>query len=221
MADNKLEVPEKSKGDAAHSIAKAGLSAIPVVGGLAAELFQNVIQPPLDKRRNEWMQLVGEKIEALEASGLKTEDLQNNEQFISAVMYASQLALRTHESEKIEALRNAVINIASGHAPEEVEQHLFLNFVDYFTPIHIQILKVFQNPTPPSGMSMGGLNHVLEHNLPNLRGQQELYKQFWKDLYSRGLVNTEGMNVTMSGNGLGQKRTTALGDQFINFITEQ
>lgn len=221
MSDNKLEVPKKSKGDAAHSIAKAGLSAIPVVGGPAAELFQNVIQPPLDKRRNEWMQLVGERIQALEANGLKTEDLQNNEQFVSAVMYASQLALRTHESEKIEALRNAVINIASGHAPEEVEQHLFLNFVDYFTPVHIQILKVFQNPEPPSGMSMGGLNHVLEHNLPNLRGQQELYKQFWKDLYSRGLLNTEGMNATMSGNGLGQKRTTALGDQFINFITEQ
>jgi hypothetical protein len=38
MADENLEVPLRSKGDAAHAIVKAGLSAVPMVGGPAVEL---------------------------------------------------------------------------------------------------------------------------------------------------------------------------------------
>lgn len=55
MADDKLKVPKRSKGDIAHTLTKAGLSTVPVVGGPTAELFQHLIQPPLEKRREEWM----------------------------------------------------------------------------------------------------------------------------------------------------------------------
>jgi len=220
MGKEKLEMPEASKGDVAHSIAKSGLSAIPVIGGAAVELFQNVVQPPLEKRRVEWMAQVGEKLQELEEKGFNLETLQENEQFISAAMYASQLALRTHKEEKIEALRNAVVNVARGQAPEDAMQHIFLNFVDTLTELHIQILKLFQAPTPPPNMSMGGLSDVLEYNMPEMRGRQDIYDQLWKDLYMRGLVSTDGMHMTMSGNGLGQKRTTGLGDAFLSFISE-
>lgn len=220
MDKEKLEVPEPSKRDVAHSITKAGLSAIPIVGGAAVELFQNVVQPPLEKRRVAWMAQVGEKLQELEEKGLNLETLQENEQFISAAMYASQLALRTHKEEKLSALRNAVANIATGQAPEEAMQHLFLNFVDSLTELHIQILKLFQSPTPPPNMSMGGLSSVLEYNMPEMRGRRDLYDQLWKDLYTRGLINTDGMHTAMSGNGLGQKRTTGMGDAFLRFISE-
>jgi len=114
MADDKHQVPKQSIGDVAHAIAKAGLSAIPVVGSPVAELLQLLIQPPIEKRRTEWMSQIGEALRDLEAKGLKLEDLQNNDQFVSAVMYASQLALRTHQSEKLAALRNAILNVAQG-----------------------------------------------------------------------------------------------------------
>jgi hypothetical protein len=67
---------------------------------------------------------------------------------------------------------------------------------------------------------MGGLGPVLEHNIPELRNCKELYTQLWRDLYSRGLLNTDGLNVTISGNGLSAKRTTNLGDDFLKFIAE-
>lgn len=220
MGKEKLELPAQSRGDVAHSIAKAGLSSIPVVGGAAVELFQNVVQPPLEKRRSAWMAQVGGKLQELEQKGLNLETLQENEQFISAAMYASQLALRTHKEEKLAALRNAVANIATGQAPEEAMQHLFLNFVDTLTELHMQILKLFQAPVPPPNMSMGGLSRVLEYKIPEMHGRRDLYDQLWKDLYTRGLVNTDGMHTTMTGNGLGQKRTTALGDAFLGFISE-
>lgn len=218
MTENKLSVPQKTGGDAAHAVVKAGLSAIPVVGGPAAELFQNIVQPPLEKRRVRWMEQVGEKLEELEQKGLNLESLQSNEQFVTAVMHASQVALRTHQAAKLDALRNAILNIAKGQAPDETVQHLFLGFVDSLTDQHLRILKIFQAPTPPPNMSIGGLGRVLEHNIPELRGRQDLYTQLWRDLYSRGLLNTDGLNVTMSGSGLAAKRTTSLGDAFLKFI---
>lgn len=220
MTHDKLKVPTQSKVDAAHAIAKAGLSAIPVVGGPAVELFQYIVQPPLEKRRGEWMAQVGEKLQELEANGLKLEELQNNEEFVSAVMHASQIALRTHQAAKLDALRNAIMNVAKGQAPDEALQNVFLNLVDSFTALHLRILKLFQAPSPPPNMSMGDLGSVLEHNIPELRGNRELYDQLWKDLYSRGLVNTDGLHIMMTGHGLGEKRTTGIGDGFLKFIDE-
>ncbi|UUZ63272.1 hypothetical protein LP417_27235 [Polaromonas sp. P1-6] len=92
-----IEVPESSKGDVAHALAKAGLSAVPFVGGPAVELFQLLVQPPLERRRQQWMQQVGEKLLELEAKGLSLEKLQGNEQFVSAAMQASAAAIRTHK----------------------------------------------------------------------------------------------------------------------------
>jgi len=218
MSRDKLAAPERSKGDIAHAFVKAGISAVPMIGGPAVELFQHLVQPPLDKRREVWMKEVGEKLQELEEKGLDLSKLQGNEQFISAVMQASQAALRTHKAEKLNALRNAVLNIASGTAPEETIQHLLLSFVDQLSEMHLRILKVFSEPESPPGLSMGGLGSVLEHNIPDLRGRRELYDQLWRDLYSRGLVNTDGLNVTMSGNGLTQRRTTGLGEALLKLI---
>ena len=106
-------------------------------------------------------------------------------------------------------------------SPGEALEHMFFEWIDSLSVLHLQTLKLFQNPTPPPGMSMGfGLSSVLEHNMPHLKGHNHIYNQIWKDLYSRGLVNTEGMNTTMSGQGLAAKRTTEIGDAFLRFISE-
>lgn len=220
MATDKPKVPKQSKGDVAHALAKAGLSIIPIVGSPAAELFQLIIQPPLEKRRGEFMTQVGEKLQELEAKGIKLEELQKNEEFVSTVMHASQIALRTHQEAKLVALRNAIVNVAKGQAPEEALQHVFLNLVDSFTELHLRILKVFQAPSPPPNIVNGGLSRVLEHNIPELQSKRELYDQLWKELYSRGLVSKDSLHVTMSGQSLAQKVTTGLGDAFLKFIEE-
>jgi hypothetical protein len=214
------ETPKSTAGDAAHAFAKAGLSMIPLVGGPAVELFQHLVQPPLERRRNEWMKQVGEKLQSLERDGVKLDDLQSNEQFITAVMQASTAALRTHKTEKLAALRNAVINIASGQGPEETIQHLLLSFVDDFSEMHLRVLTFADVPRPRAGISTAGLGHVLEENIPSLRGHRELYDQLWKDLYLRGLINTESLHGMMTRNGLVQSRTTDLGKALLNLIAE-
>jgi hypothetical protein len=220
VAANELDPPKPTKGDAVHAIAKAGLSAIPVVGGPAVELFQHLVQPPLERRRAAWMATVGEKLQELDSRGIDIEELGSKEEFISAVMHASQIALRTHQEEKREALCNAVFNVAAGQSPGEALEQMFFEWIDSLSVLHIQILKLFQNPKPPPGMSMGGLGSVLEYNMQHLRGHRHIYDQIWKDLNARGLVNTDSLHVTMSGQGLASKRTSEIGDAFLRFISE-
>jgi hypothetical protein len=61
-------------------------------------------------------------------------------------MHATQVALRNHHTEKREALCNAVLNVASGNAPQDNIQLMFLDFIDTLTPWHLRILHFFQNP---------------------------------------------------------------------------
>jgi hypothetical protein len=216
-----LDVPGPSKGDALHAVAKAGISLLPIAGGPGVELFQHLIQPPLEKRRIAWMGEVSQKLRELEERGLDLSALQGNEQFITAVMQASVAAIRTHQQAKLNALRNAVVNIALGESADETFQHLLLGFIDEFTEMHLRLLAFAKAPVPPAGLSMGGLSTVLEDNIPTLRGQDTLYNQLWKDLYTRGLVNTESLSGTMSVNGLSQNRLSPIGITLLNLITER
>lgn len=217
---NPLDTPNRSTGDVVHAAVRAGLSAIPVLGGTAAELFQLVIQPPLERRRVEWMAAVGEKLRELEEQGANLEELAKNEEFISAVMQASSIALRTHQQEKLDALRNAVLNTAVGEAPDESLQHMFFHWVDSFSALHLRVLNVFQAPKADPGHITGSLRAVLEASIPELRNQRHIYDQIWKELFASGLVNTENLHAMMTGTGLAEKRTSPLGDAFLQFINE-
>lgn len=211
----KLPPPEPTVGDGLLAWSKVGLAIIPT----ANELLALVIQPPLERRRQEWMRTVGERLAELEKEGkVKLEALQDNEEFVSAVLQASAVALRTHQTEKLEALRNAIINVAKGQAPEDALLHMYLLLVDDLSVFQVRMMHAMAAPQVPPNMSTGGLNHVLEHTLPEARGKEAVYRQLWSDLAARGLVDG-GLNVTMSGSGLATKRTTGLGDSFLKFIS--
>lgn len=60
---------------------------------------------------------------------------------VSIVLQATQIALRTHQTEKRMALRNAVMNAALPQAPEEGLQQMFLHFIDTFTEWHLRLLS--------------------------------------------------------------------------------
>jgi len=117
-------------GDLAHWIAKMGLAAIPAFGGTAVEVFQFLIQAPIERRRDTFVQQLGEQFLELEANGIKLENLQQNEQFISAVLQVTQTALRTHQAEKLATLRNVIVNMAQGQTLEDTLLHILLSHID-------------------------------------------------------------------------------------------
>lgn len=224
--EQKYQSPEPGKGDAAHAVVRAGLSAIPMLGGAAIELFSAIVTPPLERRRSEWMEEVGEALRKLEQErGIKLEDLQNNSAFIDTIMHASQAVLRNSQEEKRHALRNAVLNAALPNPLEEAIQQMFIDLIDSFTEWHLRFLKLFHAPSlwfethesRPRGLSLAS---VLEAAFPELRGRRSFYDQIWRDLYTRGLVTTESLHGMMTSHGLAQARTTEMGEQFLQFIEE-
>lgn len=225
----KYQPPEPTGADAAHLAVRAAISAIPTLGGPAAELFSALIAPPLERRRRAWMEEVAEGLRKLEDQGkVSFDELQEDEAFIDTLLHASQAAMRTHQQEKRAALRNAILNSALPNPPDESLRLVFLSLVDQFTVWHLRLLKLFQDPEgwarkhnrSYGSIYAGGLSSILESAYPELRGRREFYDQVWRDLYLRGLVNTESLHTMMTASGLMAKRTTDLGDRFLKFIEE-
>ncbi len=61
-------------------------------------------------------------------------------------MQATQAALKTHQTEKLKALRNAVINVALRNEPDADRQQQFVAMVDRFTRTHLSLLRFFSDP---------------------------------------------------------------------------
>jgi hypothetical protein len=220
-----------TKGDWAHTLTKAGISAVPFVGSPAAELFAALIVAPLAKRRDEWIESIARDLEALEerVDGLSLEDLSGNELFVTTVMQATQIVVRNHHQEKKEAARGAVLNTAIGRTPDEDTHMILLDMIDSLPPFHLRILKFFEDPEawgrahniqyPDMGMMGGSPSTALEFGIPELRGRRDFYDRVVKDLLIRGLLGTEQLHVMMTGHGAMAGRTTPLGTQLIRLIT--
>ena len=227
-----MEKPPKSKsaGDIAREVGRAIVSAIPAAGGPIQVVFENVFSAPIEKRKQAWLEKLADVVTELQqrVEGLTAENLAANEIFITVAMQASQVAIRNHQNEKLEALRNAVLNSGLPHPPEEDEQLIFVRLIDQLTPWHLRLLAVLNHPvqwmeqngvTYP-GWGTGGVSHVIEHCLPDLRGKRETYEQLVRDLQAEGLLGQgQYLHVTMTGHGMVESRTTDRGKRFIKFIT--
>ena len=228
--DQSQQLPQAEAGDQIHLAVKAALSAIPVAGGPAAELFAAVIAPPLARRRDRWLQSLADALAELQekVEGFSVERLAEREEFISAALQASRAAVETHQKEKLEALRDAVLNIALGHSPDEDQQAIFLGYIANLTGWHIRILRFLQAPqqvAAGSGIRIGptiagALAPILEQCFPDLHGRRDFYGQIVRDLNNRGFLNSgdDVLHVMMTASGLVAKRTTVLADQFLAFI---
>ncbi len=141
MSQNqKYDPPKHTTGDTAHLVSSAILSLIPG----AAELFRFFVIPPLEKRQQKWMEEVGQALRELEQKReAQLEELQNNPRFITVLVQATQAAMHNHQEEKINALRNVIVNSATGIDIDEDLQLQFVRFVDELTPSHLALLQFF------------------------------------------------------------------------------
>jgi hypothetical protein len=221
--------PKETALDVAHTVVKAALGSVPVVGSAASELFAAVVTPPIARRRDEWVENIALGLERLRAGeGLNYDELSRNDVFISTVLHATQAALRSHQQEKLDALRNAVLNSARSGAPDDDLQLTFLNLVDTFTPWHLRILAFLHDPrawldsrtVSYRHLMMGDVSTVLEMAFPELVSRRDFYDQVAKDLHVRGLLSTESLRVTMTADGMVSSRTTEMGKTFLKFISE-
>lgn len=215
----------------AYTVVKAAISGVPVVGGPAAELLGLVFGPPLEKRREKWLEQLAGAVEEIQQkmAELTPDKLSQDEAFVTTALHASEIAVRNHQKEKIEALRYAVVSAALPGAPDETMQQIFLNHVDNLTPLHLRVLAFFRDPqawgqlhqiTYPT-WTAGSPATVLEHSMSELAGRRGFYDQIVSDLEQRGLMMSAALHTTVTGPAMFSSRTTSLGNQFLDFISRK
>lgn len=224
-------VPNTERGETLLGLAKAGLSGVPGLGGLASELVEVVLGPQVQRRRNEWLNSLAERLVKLESQveGFRVANLVDDPAFISAMLQAGTIALRNHSTEKLAALRNAVLNVAVSSTSREDEHELFISLIDTFTRWHLRILAFLadkhgtadkRGTLPFPNWSMGGVATVLEHVYPELEGRRPLYDLIVSDLHRAGLADIDTLHATATRDGyMLAKQSSDMGDRFLTFIT--
>ena len=136
-----LDVPQTSAGDHAYAVVKGVVSTIPVVGPTIAEVFASFVVPPLERRRNEWMEDIVERLYELEkGQQVNFDNLRDNPEFLDTLLKASREAICTGNIDKRQALRNAVLNSAMPCPPSAAKQTMFLSWVGEMTEWHIRLV---------------------------------------------------------------------------------
>lgn len=203
--------------DVVEIVAKTAVSIIPVGGALATAVYDTVKGNALAKRQEKWKNALEERLSKTEET---LESLGNNELFTTALVRATELAMKTAREEKMGYLANAVVS-SIRHDLDEEKMVIFLELLEKYTISHIKIIYFFNDPTQFDGISannymMGSPSTVLFQVYPELNNY--LFNKIYNDLYVDGMVSSAHLNTTMSGSGMVQKRTTELGDDFLQFI---
>jgi hypothetical protein len=242
--DPRLEpAPERTAFDYGLLIAKVGAIAFPFFGA-GVTLFDLIATPLRGKRLNAWLEALRLRFNALshKVDGLTPARLAEDDAFVSAWNQATQAALRTHQEEKLEALKNAVVNVALGHEPDVDRQTVFLSLVDRFTPAHLRLLKAFKETPFPAwylGDFIGGADgtpYSARYGMTAMRRQNLLewvreqasgfsaYEEpfiqaLLTDLYNAGLTTIHPDFIHSEAGDTRGGTITAFGEYFLKFIT--
>ena len=216
---NKKELLQES----AEITAKTLLSAIPFGGTLITCVWDSIKAHAVGRRMEDWKNQIEEKLSTLDYS---LESIGENKLFTSAMMKATDIALKTAENEKRQYLANAVKNSASASIEESVMM-IYLDLLDKYTLWHIRLLHLFSNPKEfqqvnVGNIMMGSASIVVEQVYPEIAKEKALLDKIVKDLQIDGMM-AEGsyMHAGMTANGVVASRTTELGNSFLNFILDE
>lgn len=228
---------EIERSEDTHKALRLKSSLIPG-GAKVYDTFTALVQPMYEKRKDGWLNLLMHDLVRREEEGLiSLEKLSKNEEFVTIVTKATILAQQNHQKEKLDALRNIVLNSTewlSKGEPIFDWSHKFLMIVDQISPLHILLLKTFQNPAKEAQeqninfdeMVSASNKEVFFRIYPGLKDRTALANQCWKELYRFGFVASDNFSKTegtenmpyLHNHGKLLSQTTDFGNKFLDMI---
>jgi len=206
---------------------EAGLQFVPGIGGALAVTFVTAVTWRLNQKREEWLRALAEGVEDLrqQLGDIDLDALVSDGRFTDAVVSAARTVEHTHQTDKLDALRNAVLNSVGPDAPDADTQSIFMNMVDRFTPSHLRMLALWDDPPAwfsshslPYPTSSGNRARTVEAALPEMQGQGQLITLIAGELKTAQLL-TADMAGIVSDQGMMQRLTTDFGRQLLRFIS--
>ncbi|NEO55089.1 MAG: hypothetical protein F6K54_19615 [Okeania sp. SIO3B5] len=181
----KLELLKQGNSkDKFYNAGKAIVSAIPSfswlsIGSLAVPFYEHFIKDPSSQRLHDFLEEVVQNLYTLEQQCEAVSF--DNPTFQTTFKKAIRIAECEHQQEKLEALRNAVLNSAIPNSLKDDIQVVFLKWIDEFTVSHIRLLRML---------------HYIDNyneeeflaNLPDLEENRIFYNQVLLELRGKGLI---------------------------------
>jgi hypothetical protein len=228
-------LPEPERWDRILPLLRAAISAIPFVGGSITEVWSGYFSSPLAKRREDWLRRLAKIVLDLNDNPphLRPEELIRDERFVSAVLAATNLAIRTHHEVKLVALQNSVKSVFTNPDITEDQQAIFTRYIDELTPWHFRVLMLFHDPnlhlrnrgiSEPWLVQIEGhrgwwstnkeTNILLNLGVPELESEFQFKSQLVQDLGVRQLICVSAVNQKLPDAG---SYTMTTGGRFIRF----
>lgn len=212
------QYPEPDDRDVASEIAVRLIDHVPIANLVADIVLPRFFIPAINRRRDEWFKELASDLSQLED---RVEHIFNDEAFISASIQATHIAVATHQREKRQYLRNALLNIAEGKRPDETKQQIFLNAIEAFSPAHVRALNViWRGPGlfkwDDHGVPIARRNYgaAIEIFVSEVKGQPSLIAAVLTDLRNRGFSTLDRADYPFPAGSL----MTNLGVEFLNFV---
>jgi len=213
--------PEPDETDTASAVARSIIGAAPL-GGSLIELLSPILGPPVERRRGEWARDLADVVESI---GKRVEELGSDDVFVSSVIRTSRIAIASHRADKRKLLKNMLVKIGSGFAPDEDMLEVYFRIIEDLTPSHIAFLHFLWI----SGSRIAKLNEgaipvgmkyqeVLDRFLPELSKKQEFVQQILQDLAQHRLISAGAPGTHFPQISFPQQMMTNQGVNLLNFV---
>lgn len=140
-----------------------------------ANLLDSTIEPPITRRRDEWLKLLAEKFEIIRKEyGELKEVIANPERLVTLLLHALPIAVKNHRKEKLNSLANVVCHAYDSqhtYPSNEIRESMeliMLDLVDRLTTTHIYVIKFISE-------------NRFTGNRDELYAKQDEFKEFHKN----------------------------------------
>jgi hypothetical protein len=196
-----------------------GIEQVPVAGPITNFIVSRFWAPSASRRLEEWLKEFADDFDR-HCAGCSVENIVQDEAFISASIQVARIVVSTHQREKLDYLRNALLNIAIGKGVGEVKQQIFLNAIESFTPAHVKTLNLIWRSLNPGWdqhsvpLPLRTYSRAIELLVPEIKGQPAIIAAVLADLRNRGLTTLSSADIQFPQGGL----VTNLTAEFLNFV---
>jgi hypothetical protein len=211
----------------ARALVKGAAGSVPVAGSFLAEIIDFLYKQPIDQLREDWIIDLAETLEEIQnkQAELTPEKLAEIPEFVTILHRATEVAVRTHQKEKRQYLRNAINSAIKPNPPDFDKQILFLRLVEELTTDHVLILVLYRDPKGwfsrrgilPQEFMAAGRDQVLVQAYPELAKSGDFRLLVISDLERRGLMG--GVSGLISGHAIYDPITSKLGNEFLDYIS--
>lgn len=169
---------QKTNADTNYNMTKALVNWVPYVGSLVGGFYDTHIQDPFTLRLKNFLESIVQELERLKYQTNAVDTA--NPAVHSTLIQACKIVVHQHKEEKLEALKNVILNSALPNSDDELFSR-FLHLIDEFTVRHLVLLKLLdqlKNFTVES----------FSEKLKDLEDNKDFYNQALKDLSAKGLI---------------------------------